>query len=283
MSGTKLDPIVAAVRLRAAQRRRTMTLERLEDHVKADSWRRERVLLALRKPELAFICEMKRRSPSAGALLEEARDPHKYSDSRRPLIGPRWHALADAYKRGGADMLSVLTEEDHFGGCLDDLRTVEHTRLARLRKDFVLDEAMVLEGCTYGADAVLLIAAILDDAALARVRGFCKEYGVAVLLEVHDERELDRALPLEPEMLGVNARDLTTLHVDLATVERLLPRVPTGPNAPIRVAESGIRTIDDLKRVRAAGADAVLIGETLVKAPDPAATLTQWKEAMRGA
>jgi len=279
MSGTKLEAIVEAVKKRSAARRRNMDFARLEDHVKPDSWRRERVLTALTKPDLAFICELKRRSPSAGPLLVEDVDPRNAAPSRRHRIGPKWNRLAAAYKAGGADMLSVLTEEDHFDGCLDDLRTVEFTRLPRLRKDFIVDECMVLEGCSFGADSVLLIAAILDDATLIRLRGLAKEYGIAVLIEVHDEAELDRALPLEPEMLGVNARDLKTLVTDLASVERILPRIPKGT---LRVAESGIRSIDDLKRVRAAGADVVLVGETLVKSSDPAATLAAWKEALRG-
>lgn len=279
MSGTKLDGIVEAVKRRSAARRRNMTFERLEDHVKPDSWRRERVLTALTKPELAFICELKRRSPSAGPLLVEDVPAGRSGPSRRAPVGPKWLALAGAYKDAGAEMLSVLTEEDHFDGCLDDLRTVEFTRLPRLRKDFVVDECMVLEGCSFGADAVLLIAAILDDATLARLRALAKEYGIAVLLEVHDEHELDRALPLEPELIGVNARDLRTLVTDLGVVERLLPRVPKGV---LRVAESGIRNVDDLWRVRAAGADVVLVGETLVRSADPAATLRNWKEALRG-
>lgn len=279
MSGTKLDPIVASVKARSTARRRNMTFERLEEHVKPDSWRRERVLTALTKPELAYICELKRRSPSAGPLLVEDGDGPRHGPSRRVRIGPKWLSLAAAYKDGGADMLSVLTEEDHFDGCLDDLRTTEFTRLPRLRKDFVVDECMVLEGCSYGADAVLLIAAILDDATLTRLRALAKEYGIAVLLEVHDEHELERALPLEPELIGVNARDLRTLQTDLSVVERLLPRVPKGV---LRVAESGIRGTDDLKRVRAAGADVVLVGETLVKSADPAGTLRAWKEALRG-
>ncbi len=279
MSGTALDGIVEAVKKRSAARRRQMTFERLEDHVKPDSWRRERVLTALTKPELTYICELKRRSPSAGPLLVEDEDPRRNAPSRRPRIGPKWQRLAGAYKDGGAEMLSVLTEEDHFGGCLDDLRTVEFTRLPRLRKDFVVDESMVLEGSSFGADAVLLIAAILDDATLIRLRALAKEYGIAVLLEVHDEHELERALPLEPELIGVNARDLRTLQTDLTVVERILPLVPKGM---LRVAESGLRTADDLKRVRAAGADVVLVGEALVKDPDPAATLRAWKEALRG-
>ena len=228
MTRTALDGIVEAVKTRSAARRRQMTFERLEDHVKPDSWRRERVLTALTKPELTYICELKRRSSSAEPLLVEEEDARRYAPSRRARIGPRWQALASAYKDGGAEMLSVVTEEDHFDGCLDDLRTVEFTRLPRLRTDFVVDESMVLEGSSYGADAVRLIAAILDDATLARLRALAKEYGIAVLVDVHDERELERALPLEPELLGVNARDLRTLQTDLAVVERLLPLVPKG-------------------------------------------------------
>jgi indole-3-glycerol phosphate synthase len=148
-----------------------------------------------------------------------------------------------------------------------------------LRRDFVVDECMVLEGSSFGADAVTLIAAILDDATLARLRALAKEYGIAVMLEVHDERELERALALEPELLGVTARDLRTLQTDLAVVERILPAVPKGI---LRVACDGLGTIDDLKRVRAAGADVALVGEALGEAADPAATLREWKGALRG-
>ncbi|MFN0242095.1 MAG: indole-3-glycerol phosphate synthase TrpC [Planctomycetota bacterium] len=281
-TGTKLDPIIEKVRARAAERRRKQPLARLEEVVKPDSWRRERFLTALHGKNLAFITEMKRRSPSAGRLLEEPSDPRGSVTTRSPRPGPRWHALAESYLRGGAHALSVLTEEDHFEGTLDDLRAVEFTRLPRLRKDFILDEGMVIESGLYGADALLLLPVILSDAELATARNVAREYGFAVLMEVHDEAELERVLPLEPELVGVNARDLKTLHVDLATVERLLPLVPTGPKGPLRVAESGIKTADDLKRVRAAGADAVLVGETLVRAVDAAVELKQWREALGG-
>ena len=279
MSGTKLDPIVADVRRRAAERRRWQPLERLKDLVREDSWRRERFLAGFPKGELGFITEMKRRSPSAGMLLVEADDPRSTLPTRTPRPGPKWSSLAEAYRKAGASAISVLTEEDHFAGSLDDLRAVEFTKLPRLRKDFLVDEAMLWESCLYGADAVLLLPAILEPGELAVLRNVARELGLAVLLEVHDERELELAIPLEPELLGVNARDLKTLRVDLATVERLLPRVPGGP---IKVAESGIRTVEDLKRVRAAGADAVLVGETLVRSEDPEGTLRRWKEAIRG-
>ncbi len=278
MSATKLDLIVADVRRRAAERRRSQPLERLRELVGEDSRRRERFLAGFRKGELGFIAEMKRRSPSAGTLIPNGEDPRSPLPTRTPP-GPRWFSVADAYRKGGAAAISVLTEEDHFAGSLDDLRAVEFTKLPRLRKDFIVDEAMLWESCLYGADAVLLLPAILAPRELAILRNIARDLGLAVLLEVHDERELDLAVPLEPELLGVNARDLTTLQVDLATVERLLPKVPQGP---IKVAESGIRGIDDLKRVRAAGAEAVLVGETLVRSDDPEGTLREWKAAIGG-
>jgi indole-3-glycerol phosphate synthase len=279
VSGTRLDPILASVRLRAAERRRVQPIERLRDLVREDSWRRERFLAAFGKGELAIIAEMKRRSPSAGVLLPEAAEPERSRPTRTPQPGPKYFSLAQAYQRGGAAAISVLTEEDHFQGSLDDLRAVEFTRLPRLRKDFILDEAMLWESCLYGADAVLLLPVVLAGSELQRLRAVAKDLGLAVLLEVHDERDLARAVPLEPELLGVNARDLRTFEVDLATVERLLPLVPPGP---IRVAESGIRDLADLARVRAAGAEAVLVGEALVRDGDPEATLRRWKEASRG-
>ncbi len=276
MNAGRLEPIVAAVRERAAERRRRDPLAQLEAAVQADPRRRERFLSALSRPELAFICELKRRSPSAGVLLaEDGESPGADSHG-----GPRWRALAHAYRAGGANALSILTEQDHFAGSLQDLRAAGVCGLPRLRKDFVIDEAMLLEACLYGADAVLLIAAILDDATLRHLMDCSAHYGLAVLLEVHDERELERAAVLNPDLIGVNARDLSTMRVDLATCERLLPRIPS---SALRVAESGIKNIADLQRVRAAGADAVLIGETLMRSADPAGTLRTWQEALRGA
>ena len=279
MSGTRLDPIVADVRKRAAERRRRQPLDRLRELVREDSWRRERFLAALPRGGFGFIAELKRRSPSAGTLLPEDENERTSRPTRLPRPGPRYFALAQAYQKGGAAAISVLTEEDHFSGSLDDLRAIEFTRLPRLRKDFILDEAMLLESCLYGADAVLLLPGVLPGAELARMRELARGLGLAVLLEVHDEKELERAAPLEPELLGVNARDLTTLAVDLATVERLLPKVPPGP---VRVAESGIRGVEDLRRVRAAGAEAVLVGETLVRDGDPETTLRRWRAALDG-
>ena len=261
---SRLDPIVADVRRRAEERRRAQPLAELRNRVRADESRRKRFVSAFRNGELGFIAELKRRSPSAGA------------------IGAAGPELARAYRDGGAAALSVLTEADHFGGSLEDLAAVDFTGLPRLRKDFLLDEGMLLESAQHGADAVLLLAAILEPRSLRDLRERARDLGLAVLLEVHDERELDLALPLDPDLLGVNARDLRTFEVDLSTVERLLPLVPADASGPVRVAESGIRTIADVRRVRLAGADAALVGEALVRDGDPAATLRAWKEAARG-
>ena len=275
MSATpaRLEPILAAVRARADERRRRQPLERLERIARQDLYRRERVLNAFAQPGFAFIAECKRRSPSAGPLIGST--PALARDEGRD-----WFERAQAYAAAGATAISVLTEQDHFGGSLDDLRTVEHCGVPRLRKDFLLDEGMLLETMPYGADMILLLPCVLQDDVLRRLDALAKELGLARLIEAHDERELELAIELEPELVGVNARDLTTFEVDLATVERLLPKIPVGTNGPVRVAESGIGGVDDLKRVRDAGADAALVGTTLMRAADPETTLRGWREAL---
>jgi indole-3-glycerol phosphate synthase len=262
-SASRLEPIVRAVRQRHAERRAKLPGSELERSVRPDPGRRTRFLAALSGAELAFIAECKRRSPSVGALAEET----------------DWKARAESYREGGAAALSVLTELDHFGGALEHLAEVESVGLPRLRKDFLIDPAMVLEAAAFGADAVLLLPCILADAQLGELHACARELGLAALVEVHEESELERALALEPELVGVNARDLSTFQVDLATVERILPRVPSGI---VRVAESGIHGLEDLRRVRAAGADAALVGEALMRSADPAATLRAWREGLRG-
>jgi len=262
-TGTRLDPILAAVRSRLEERRGLATTNDLRRELDPDPGARERFVEALRTPGLAFIAECKRRSPSAGRLTAEG----------------DLAARASAYARGGASALSVLTEEDHFQGSAADLQRVAASGLPRLRKDFLLDEWMVLESVQMGAEAVLLLAVCVPDPQLAELCAVAHEVGLAVLLEVHNEDELERALAADPDCIGVNARDLKTFHVDLATVERLLPLVPEGV---VRVAESGLQTTADIARVRAAGADAALIGEALMRAPDPAARLREWKAALGG-
>lgn len=259
----RLEPILRDVRVRLAERRRSVSLAQLRASVRREPARRERFLAALRGPGLALIAECKRRSPSAGTLSGE----HD------------WDARCAAYAGAGADALSILTERDHFGGDLADLSRAAAFGLPRLRKDFVLDESMVLESALFGADAALLLAVALDDAQLADLLAVAREVGLAALVEVHGEDELERALAIGPEIVGVNARDLATFEVDLGAVERLLPRIPP---TLIRVAESGIRGADDLARVRAAGADAALVGEALMRARDARALLASWKERVRG-
>ena len=263
VSATRLEPIVRAVRARHAERRARLPLAQLAREVRPDPARRARFLDALGGQELAVIAECKRRSPSAGALTEES----------------HWGARARAYARGGAAALSVLTEADHFGGALEHLREAGAAGLPLLRKDFLIDPTMVVEAAAFGADAVLLLPCILDDQALADLHACADGLGLAALVEVHDEEELERALALDPDLIGVNARDLSTFEVDLATIERLMPLVP---GEVLRVAESGIHGLEDLRRVQRAGADAVLVGEALMGSSDPAATLRGWQEGLRG-
>lgn len=258
--GTRLDPILASVRVRLAERRARLPLTELRRAVRIDSGRRQRFLGALRAPRMTFIAECKRASPSAGALSTEL----------------DWSQRAASYAAGGAAALSVLTERDHFHGAPEHLGEVRAAGLPLLRKDFLLDESMVLESALWGADAVLLLPVALDDAQLRELSDAARELGLARLVEVHDEQELERAVALAPELIGVNARDLTTLAVDLATTERLLPLVP---RAAVRVAESGLRGLDDVRRVRRAGADAALVGEALMRAEEPSRLLREWSEA----
>jgi len=260
-TGTRLDGILVDVERRARERRERTSLAELRREVRPDPSRGRRFVGALKRGSMSLIAECKRRSPSAGTFSTEV------DLLERGLL----------YASGGASALSILTEEDHFAGGLGDLRRMEPTGLPRLRKDFLLDEGMVLESAACGAEAILLLAICLPGTLLAELRELAGQLGLAVLLEVHDEAELERALDVEPDCIGVNARDLKTFHVDLATVERLMPRIPA---SYVRVAESGLRTIDDLVRVRAAGADAGLIGEALMRAEDPARTLADWRKAL---
>jgi indole-3-glycerol phosphate synthase len=200
------------------------------------------------------IAEIKRRSPSKGDLA--------------PDLDPT--LTAKAYETGGAAALSVLTDQLFFGGSVDDLRCArEATALPVLRKDFTIDETQVLEARAIGADALLLIvAAVPDDALLADLHAFAGDLGLTALVEVHDEAELDRALTAGAVVVGVNCRDLATFGEDLGVAERLVRRLP--PEV-IAVAESAIRTHADAGRMAAAGYDAVLVGEALVRSPAPAA------------
>lgn len=250
-----LARIVAAKREEVARLRVSFLLAELKAAA-ADAAPPRDFLAALRDcPVTPVIAEIKRRSPSAGALAA-AVDP---ADQAR------------AYARGGAAALSVLTDGPFFGGSLEDLRAARAAvALPVLRKDFIIDPAQVYESRAAGADAVLLIAAALSSTQLTELHGLALELGLAALVEVHHERELLAALAPRPRLLGINNRDLTTLSVDLATSLRVRSRIPAGP---LVVAESGVESPADVARLKAGGLDAFLVGSSLMRAPDPAAAL----------
>jgi len=208
-------------------------------------------------PPVALIAEVKKASPSAGVI--------------RPSFDPVNIALD--YEAGGASCLSVLTDETFFQGSLQYLKAIRQAvSLPLLRKDFIIDERQILEAIQWGADAVLLIAAILTDTQLRAFQALAMGAGLAVLVEVHDEAELDRALEAGVELIGVNNRDLKTFKVDLATTERLAVRLQAlaKPNrtTPLLVAESGIHNRADVLRLAACGAGAILVGESLMRHQD---------------
>jgi len=205
---------------------------------------------ALAAPGLSVIAEHKRRSPSAGTIRE----------------GLELEDVVCAYERGGASALSVLTEQVGFGGSLADLRRARRaSALPILRKDFVVDAYQVAESMAAGADAILLIVAALSTGQLTTLHAQAQAYGLDVLVEVHDGPELEIAAELGPELIGINNRDLTTLKVDTARTHELLPHVPPGTTI---VSESGLRTREELERLAAAGGDAVLVGEALMRSAD---------------
>jgi indole-3-glycerol phosphate synthase len=205
---------------------------------------------ALRRPGVSLVAEIKRASPSKGPLC--------------PDLDPV--ALAGEYERGGASAISVLTDEHFFQGSLDDLRAVRQSvGLPVLRKDFTIDPYQVYEARAAGADAILLIAAALDDEALASLHRLAAELGMAALVEVHSAAELVRALKVGPAIIGVNNRDLRTFEVSLDTTARLRPLVPAGVAL---VSESGLHSRGDVARLEALGVDAILVGEALVRARD---------------
>lgn len=206
-------------------------------------------------PGVSAIAEIKRRSPSKGDLA--------------PDLDPA--ALAAAYQRGGAACISVLTDRDFFGGCPEDLQAArDAVDLPVLRKDFTLGPADVYDARLMGADAVLLIVAALPPDDVARLLKLARELGLDALVEVHDEREAALAVEAGADLVGVNQRDLVTFEVDTARAVRVARSLP---GDVVRVAESGVRSADDVAALAEAGFDAVLVGEALVTAPSPAAAL----------
>jgi len=211
--------------------------------------------------QLAVIAEIKRRSPSAGDI--------------RPQASASEQALR--YRAAGADALSVLTDEKFFGGALDDLRAAVGTvsgALPCLRKDFMVHPVQVLEAREAGASAILIIVRALEDEEIRIIHGAARSAGLDALFEVHDEADLERAALHGARLIGVNNRDLAVFRTDLSLSERLMPRLPAGSTA---VGESGIFTGADAARLRSAGAHAILVGEALMKASDPAALIRQFR------
>lgn len=218
---------------------------------------------ALRGPGLSVIAEIKRRSPSKGEL-SPGLDPAK---------------SAQAYARGGAAAISCLTDRKFFGARAGDFARARTAGLPVLRKDFLIDEIQIDESLRLGAAAVLFIVRILEAGRLEALLRRAKALGLEALVEVHDEAEVDRALEAGASIVGVNNRDLRTLEVDPGRALRLRPRIPAGV---VSVAESGVRTRDEVSRLEAAGFDAALIGEALVTSPDPAAALMELRGTTAG-
>jgi indole-3-glycerol phosphate synthase len=245
-----LDEILDGVRADLAERQRHTPLEQLKDMAHRAPSPRD-ALAVLRAEGVSVIAEVKRASPSRGRMAS---------------IGDPAELAAD-YEAGGARIISVLTEPRHFGGSLEDLKEVRKAvQVPVLRKDFVVSSYQLWEARAYGADLVLLIVAALEQSALVSLVERTVSIGMLPLVEVHKEEELGRAIDAGATVIGVNARDLGTLEVDRSIFSRLAPRIPDGI---VKIAESGVRGPHDLLAYAAAGADAVLVGESLVTEKNP--------------
>lgn len=254
-TGTYLDKILDNTIQEVAKRKRQLSFadlayvarERVRKHVSLAG--------SLQARDIGIIAEIKRASPSKGPIAPD-------------IVATD---VARDYLAGGCAGISVLTDGTFFGGSLDDLHevsTIAHadkTPRPVLRKDFIVDPYQIIEACSAGADAVLLIVAALEDSQLKELADAAGRYGIETLIEVHDEEELARALKIRGALIGINNRDLRSFNVDLATTERIAPLVPEGVTI---VGESGIRTHQDIKRLQSAGVHAVLVGETLMRHAD---------------
>ncbi len=253
-----LDQIVAHKKIEVAALCARMTLAALRAQAEAAPPPRDFVG-ALRASDgaMRLIAEVKRKSPSKGVF-------------RADLDAAQ---LARTYAASGAACISVLTDEKFFAGTLDDLRAVHATvSVPILRKDFTIDESQIYEARASGADAILLIAAILSDEQLSAFAQRAQQLGMAALIEIHDEDELRRVLPLHPSLIGINNRDLKTFRTDLTVSERLRPLIT---HDCIVVGESGIHTRADIERLQRAGVQAILVGESLVLAADVGAKVRE--------
>ena len=247
---TRLDELVAGARQDLERRRARVPAEALREQLGTRGGARP-FNEALVRPGLSLIAEFKRRSPSAVQLAAD----------------PDIAATLGAFERGGAAAISVLTDERQFGGSLDDLRAGRAAcGLPILRKDFVVDPYQLLEATVGGADAVLLIVAALDDEELRALHEEARALDLDCLVEVHDEDDLERALEIDVDVLGINNRDLRDLSIDVDTTRRLITDVPAGKTV---VSESGYSRREQLEELERIGVDAVLVGEALMRSDDP--------------
>jgi indole-3-glycerol phosphate synthase len=252
-----LEQLIAAARDGVDRRRREVPQSELERAL-AGRDRDRPFMEALSRPGIALICEYKRRSPSAGDIAP----------------GVELEDQVEAYESGGASALSVLTDETHFNGKLEDLTAARDScGLPILRKDFIVDRYQLIESAARGADAVLLIASVLEPRRLSEFQEAARELDLDCLVEVHNEPELHSALEAGAEIIGINNRNLDTGVVDVATTYELITDVPTGK---LVVSESGISSREELVELERVGCDAALIGESLMRSDDPAATVRRF-------
>lgn len=256
-----LDDLLAGALADASERRAARSFAEVEADALSAPAPHDALAALAPADRVKIIAEVKRASPSRGSLAE-IRDPA---------------ALAVSYQTGGASAISVLTEQRRFGGSLDDLRDVRAAvEVPVLRKDFIADPYQVLEARAAGADLVLLIVAALEQPVLAELYHLIRELGMTALVETHSAAEVDRALEIGAQLVGVNARDLTTFQLDRELFGTLAGSIPSGV---IRVAESAVTSPADVAHYREAGADVVLIGEALVTGDDPVTTLESFLAA----
>jgi len=255
-AGGILDRIVEAKFARLESAKRQMSLESITELARSARVQRRSFSNALnRSDRLNIIAEIKKRSPSKGIIRED--------------FDPGW--IAERYEEGGAAALSVLCEADFFDGSLSYLKEIrDRVDLPLLRKDFIFDEYQVFESLLSGADAILLIVAILDDKLLSALIGLATELGLDALVEVHDETEMKRAVDAGSSIIGINNRALTTFVVDLEVSHRLARLAPAGT---LLVSESGLSTLMDINQLRGAGFCAFLVGEHLMRAANPGKAL----------
>lgn len=256
-----LDTIAEYSMLRAQTDRKAIPLDRLKENIAVQNGKNRGFMEALKKQGLSFICEIKKASPSKGIISED----FPYLD------------IAGEYENAGADCVSCLTEPKWFRGSDLIFRQVrDKIKTPMIRKDFIVDEYQIYQAKCMGADAILLICAILDDERLSSFFKLACELELDVLVEAHDEEEIKRALNIGARIIGVNNRNLKDFSVDFSNAVNLRKLIPSDC---VYVAESGVKTIEDIKKVKEIGADAVLIGEAFMRSDDKKTLLRKMKEA----